>query len=84
MTITIGYPKMDQLLRELTEATGEPAEEALVKAVQQRLERERRSKGAPSLRDSLKAIAQRCSALPVLDRRSPEEILGYDSFGLPR
>lgn len=29
------------------------------------------------------AIADHCAALPVLDSRSPEEILGYDDNGLP-
>jgi hypothetical protein len=28
--------------------------------------------------------AGRCAALPDLDTRSPEEILGYDEIGLPR
>jgi hypothetical protein len=28
-------------------------------------------------------IAQRAAALPVLDPRSPDEILGYDEHGLP-
>jgi antitoxin VapB len=32
----------------------------------------------------LDAIALRCAALPVLDERSEEEILGYDEQGLPR
>lgn len=35
--------------------------------------------------EELAAISKRCAALPVLDGRSPEEILGYadDPFGLP-
>ena len=32
----------------------------------------------------LKAIAERCSALPTLDERPADEILGYDDRGLPR
>lgn len=39
---------------------------------------------APRLEDELAAIGQRCSALPVLDPRGAEEILGYDERGLPR
>jgi hypothetical protein len=34
--------------------------------------------------DEINAIADHCSSLPVLDDRSPEEILGYDEIGLPR
>jgi len=34
--------------------------------------------------DEINAIANHCSSLPVLDDRSPEDILGYDGIGLPR
>ena len=36
-----------------------------------------------SLRAAIDEIADDCSALPVIDDRSPEEILGYDEVGLP-
>jgi antitoxin VapB len=37
-----------------------------------------------SLADELDEIAKRCAALPGLDARSADEILGYDEHGLPR
>ena len=33
--------------------------------------------------DELMAIARHCAALPLLDARSADEILGYDETGLP-
>src|SRR5262245_4826840 len=33
---------------------------------------------------SLNEIAMRVAALPVLDSRSTDEIIGYDEFGVPR
>ncbi|WP_202683441.1 type II toxin-antitoxin system VapB family antitoxin [Skermanella mucosa] len=36
------------------------------------------------LADELKEIGARCSALPDLDTRSADEILGYVEHGLPR
>lgn len=33
--------------------------------------------------DELDEIALHCSRLPVLDPRTPDEILGYDEHGLP-
>jgi antitoxin VapB len=33
---------------------------------------------------ALLAIGRRCAALPDLDLRTAEEILGYDEIGLPR
>jgi antitoxin VapB len=37
-----------------------------------------------SLADELDAIARRCAALPVVDARSADEIIGYDEHGVPR
>ncbi|MBI3097014.1 MAG: antitoxin [Planctomycetes bacterium] len=36
-----------------------------------------------ALRDDLLAIGRGCAALPTLDIRSADEILGYDRNGLP-
>jgi len=36
-----------------------------------------------SLADELDEIAKRCAALPTLDKRTPDEIIGYDDRGLP-
>jgi hypothetical protein len=35
------------------------------------------------LADELDEIVLRFAQLPVLDARSPDEILGYDEYGLP-
>ncbi|MFO1153441.1 MAG: hypothetical protein U1E42_07215 [Rhodospirillales bacterium] len=35
------------------------------------------------LANDLDRIAKRCAALPVLDPRTPDEILDYDDHGLP-
>jgi hypothetical protein len=32
----------------------------------------------------MEAIAARSAARPMADLRSPDEIIGYDDFGLPR
>jgi len=31
-----------------------------------------------ALKECLLTIAKRCAALPLLDRRTPDQILGYD------
>jgi antitoxin VapB len=33
--------------------------------------------------DAIREIQERIARLPVLDSRTPDEILGYDEFGLP-
>jgi antitoxin VapB len=32
----------------------------------------------------MRAISERFARYPVLDPRSPDEIIGYDEFGLPK
>ena len=40
---------------------------------------------APKLRaEELLEIGRRCAALPELDARSADEIIGYDEHGVPR
>lgn len=34
--------------------------------------------------DRMMAISERFASYPVLDARSPDEIIGYDEFGVPR
>lgn len=84
MALSIKNPEADRLARELAKTTGESLTEAVVRALRERLRRERGRLRAPRLRDELRAIRERCSKLPVLDPRSADEVLGYDDSGLPR
>jgi len=83
MALNIKDPEADRLARELAAETGETITEAVSTALQERLERMRGRTTAASLVDELAAIAARSSERLVIDRRSPEEILGYDDRGLP-
>jgi antitoxin VapB len=84
MALSIKHPEADRLARELAAKTGESLTEAIINALRERLRREQGRTRAPRLRDEIRAIRQRCAALPVRDRRSADEILGYDSQGVPR
>ena len=83
MALNIKDPEADRLARELAAETGETITEAVSTALKERLERMRGRTTAASLVDELAAIAARSSERLVIDRRSPEEILGYDDRGLP-
>lgn len=83
MPLSIKDNKTDALVRQLAELTGETITEAIFVAVKERLERLKTPNFSDSLAEELDAIAQRCAALPVLDSRSSEEIVGYDERGLP-
>ncbi len=56
----------------------------MVTALRERLDRLSRTRKSLPLAAELATIRRRCAALPVLDGRTPEEILGYDVHGLPR
>ena len=58
-------------------------QEALDRAVAERLERIRRRRNKAALIKRLHKIGQECAALPVLDKRRPEEML-YDRHGIPK
>lgn len=84
MALSIKDPEADRLARELAARTGETLTQAIVVALRERLARETGRTRAVPLREELAAIRRRCADLPVLDSRSPDEILGYDERGVPR
>jgi antitoxin VapB len=73
----------DRLVRELAAETGESITTAVTVAVRERLERIHGAVPHEQRAQVLRQIAIRSSKRRVLDRRSPEEILGYDADGLP-
>lgn len=83
MALIIKDPEADRLARELVARTGETLTEAVVVALRERLARETGRTRSVLLREELAAIRHRCAALPVVDNRSADEILGYDDRGLP-
>lgn len=83
MPLNIKDPETDRLARELADATGESLTTAVAVAVRERLERVGDRPRGQDLAAELDAIALRCAALPVLDERTDDEILGYGEHGLP-
>jgi antitoxin VapB len=83
VALSIKDPNVDRLARELAGLTGESITEAVHAAVRDRLERERRRRGKSIDRAKIDEIVARLAALPVVDARSPDELIGYDERGLP-
>ncbi len=82
MALNIKDDTTDRLVRALAAETGESITEAVAVAVRERLERVRGNRHRPDVVEDIEAIALRCAALPILDPRSSDEILGYDEHGL--
>lgn len=84
MALSIKHPEADRLARQLAERTGESLTDAVLNALRERLDRERSKSDAGQILEELRAIRARMARYPVLDERSPDEILGYDEHGIPR
>jgi antitoxin VapB len=83
MALNIGDPETEQLARLLAERTGETIAAATKRALQERLGRLDSDAAKAAQLEDLAAFRRRWSALPRLDNRSADEILGYDENGLP-
>jgi antitoxin VapB len=83
MALNIKNPEADRLARELARRRGESITEAVLAALREQLQRERAKRRPKGIAEDLLEIGRRFSALPVLDDRSDDEILGYDDNGLP-
>ena len=76
--------KADQALRELQAVTGESLTEAVTRALEERLAREKRLSAARE-NDPLAVLQetwQRLAQIPIRDSRPVDEILGYGEDGL--
>ena len=83
MALSIKDPETEQLARTLAARTGETITIATRRALEERLRRIGSDARKAALLEDLAASRQRWSALPVLDNRSADEIIGYDENGLP-
>lgn len=83
MPLNIKDLATERAVRDLAAATGEGITAAVRHAAEERLLRVRRGRGGRCLRDELLAIGAHCAALPDLDTRFADDILGYDENGLP-
>ncbi|ABD86905.1 type II toxin-antitoxin system VapB family antitoxin [Rhodopseudomonas palustris] len=84
MALSIKDPETERLARTLARLTGENITTATKRAIEQRLSRLAGPSRKSALLQEMADIRRRWSELPVVDDRTPEEILGYDAHGLPR
>ena len=83
MPLSIRNPRAEKLARELATESGENITEVIIHALEERMERLRGRRQIIDVAEEIMKISKRCNQLPDLDKRSPEEILGYDKIGIP-
>lgn len=77
--------EVHQMASELARRTGRSLTEAVKESLRESLSRERAKRPeAVRLVARVMRIAARAASRPVLDARSPDEILEYDESGVPR
>ena len=78
-TLYIKNPVAHRLAELVSKRMGVTLSDAVIAALEARLQKTDR----PIDRTKVDALSARIGALPVIDTRNPEEILGYDAFGIP-
>ena len=81
--LNIKHPEADRLARTLANQLGETITEVVIEALREKLLREQGRRMPVEMKVNLLEIGRRCAELPDKDARPPEDILGYDSKGLP-
>ncbi len=79
-TLYVKNPAAHRLAEQVSKRLGVTLSDAVISALEEKLRKTPRSLD----RARIDALTDRIAALPVVDARSPEEILGYDEFGIPR
>ena len=84
MALSIRNPKAEKLARELAAVSGETITQAITQALEERLERLHGRSTTTDLVEEILKISKRCRAIPDMDQRSVDEILGYNHVGVPQ
>jgi antitoxin VapB len=85
MALNIKNPETEKLARELARRRKQGITEAVTDILRQELERERRKpprkESYEEFKRGIDEIVERVAKLPVLDDRTPDEIIGYNDKG---
>jgi len=84
MPLSIKNEATERLVRQVADETGESLTEAIQRALEERWDRLKSKRREPILATQIEDVLRRVDALPTLDSRPAEDILGYDEHGMPR
>ena len=83
MPLNIKDDETHEMARKLAGYTGVSLSKAVKLALKEKLARIEKAQNRARLADELDHIALYCAGLPVRDKRSSDDIIGYDDDGLP-
>ena len=82
MALSITNPLVEKLAKEVAVESGESLTQAIIRALEERLQRLRRKHPPKNLEQEIMTISKRCSNITDLDPRTPDEIPGYNHNGV--
>ncbi len=82
MALSIRNPKAERLAREIIAISGGNITKVVINALEDQLERLRGRRTHTDIVKEIMTISSRCSAIPDIDKRDPDEILGYNNTGV--
>ena len=83
MGISIKHDEYERLIRQLAEDRGTSLTEAIGVAVRNEIDRGRKAAGDETFTERVRRLQALVREAPMLDPRTPDEIIGYDEYGLP-
>ncbi len=83
MGINIKHDEYERAIRELAASRGLSLTDAIGLAVYNELQRDREAERKADFLKCVREVQAAFAAIPIVDPRTPDEILGYDEFGLP-
>ena len=83
MPLNIKNDRAHDLARQIQQKTGESLTTAVIVALAERMRRVAPEEDKAARLARINEIIDRAANYPVLDNRTPDEIIGYDENGLP-
>jgi antitoxin VapB len=81
MALSIRNKRAEAVARQVAEATGESLTDAILHSLEDRLARLQAGRTQSDLANQLMDIGRRCAAMPCLDTRPADDIIGYRQDG---
>ena len=86
MALVIDNPETERLVEELARKTGHKPDQAIAELIREKLAGGPADPpfDPPDIWERIREIQDRVAAMPDIDTRSADEIIGYDEHGVPR
>lgn len=82
MALSIRNPRAEKLAREISAMSGKNLTQVIINALEEQIKRFNAKRTSPDTFKEIIEISARCSSIPDIDKRSPDEILGYNETGV--